>query len=68
MGDYPPKIDETNNNNELRVLPEVIIPEYIIVHDGIPTNSNAKNYIVSFPDYIKMLLHQKYIVPGLKKQ
>ncbi len=52
-GDYPPKIDETNNNNELRVLPEVIIPEYIIVHDGIPTNSNAKNYIVSFPDYIK---------------
>lgn len=52
-GDYPPKIDEINNNNELRVLPEVIIPEYIIVHDGIPTNSNAKNYIVSFPDYIK---------------
>ncbi len=53
-GDYPPKIKEDNNNNsELRILPEVIIPEYIIVHDGIPTNTQAKNYIISFPEYVK---------------
>ena len=54
-GNYPPKIDEAEKQEELgiRVLPNVLIPEYIIVHDGIPTNSSAKNYIVSFPDYIK---------------
>ncbi len=55
-GDYPPKIDEetvitADNNN--RVYPEVLIPEYIIVHNGIPSNTSAQNYIVSFPDYIK---------------
>ncbi len=58
-GDYPPKITENegnlSNNNEdnARVLPSVVIPEYIIVHDGIPSNSSANNYIVSFPNYIK---------------
>ena len=36
-----------------KVLPRVIIPEYIIVHDGIPTDNHAPNYYVSFPDYIK---------------
>ena len=54
-GDYPPKIPEEPIKEELenlRVLPRVIIPEYIIVHDGIPT-SNAINYTVSFIDYIK---------------
>lgn len=54
-GNYPPKIEEKEQQNRLeeRVLPTVIIPEYIIVHDGIPTNSSAKNYVVSFPEYIK---------------
>lgn len=54
-GKYPPKINEIEKQEDLgeRVLPYVIIPEYIIVHDGIPTNSSATNYIVSFPDYIK---------------
>ncbi len=52
---YPPKIDddESSISNEVRVLPKVIVPEYVIVHDGIPTNTNAPNYTVSFPDYIK---------------
>jgi len=36
-----------------RVLKEVIIPENIIVHDGIPTNTSAPNYTVPFIDYIK---------------
>lgn len=54
-GNYPPKIDDIEKQEDLgvRVLPEVLIPEYIIIHDGIPTNSSAKNYIVSFPDYVK---------------
>lgn len=54
---YPPKIPE----NEIKpvtptgeiVLPRVVIPEYIVVHDGIPTNSAAKNYYVKYKDYIK---------------
>lgn len=36
-----------------RVLPRVIVPGYIIVHDGIPSDTNAPNYYVTFPDYIK---------------
>lgn len=35
------------------VLSRVVIPEYIVVHDGVPSNSNAKNYYVRYPDYIK---------------
>jgi len=55
-GDYEPKIPEEpikEEAEEVRVLPKVIIPEYIIVHDGIPTNMAATNYIVPFIDYIK---------------
>ena len=55
-GDYPPNInteEQQTTNNSQRVLPTPFIPEYIIVHDGIPTNTNASNYYVSFPDYIK---------------
>lgn len=35
------------------VLKKVVIPTNIIVHDGVPSNSNAANYTVSFTDYIK---------------
>lgn len=54
--DYPQNISEITNNTtktETRVLKEVIIPQNIIVHDGIPSNSNAANYTVPFTDYIK---------------
>lgn len=50
-----PKIPEDpikNETSSLRVLPRVIVPEYIIVHNGTPT-STATNYIVPFIDYIK---------------
>lgn len=50
-----PKIPEDpikNETSSLRVLPKVIVPEYIIVHNGTPT-STATNYIVPFIDYIK---------------
>ena len=35
------------------VLDKVIIPEKIIVHDGIPSNTSAPNYAVPFVDYVK---------------
>ena len=32
---------------------DVVVPETIIVHDGVPTNSSAPNYFVPYRDYIK---------------
>ena len=54
--DYPPKIPEAeikpvDESGEI-VLSQVVIPEYVIVHDGPPT-SPASNYWVKFRDYIK---------------
>ncbi len=39
--------------NDFRVLPKVLIPEYVIVHDGAPSDTNVSNYYVPFIDYIK---------------
>ncbi len=55
-GEYPPKIPEseikpTGETGEI-VLNRVVVPEYVIVHDGVPS-SNAQDYYVRFPDYIK---------------
>ena len=56
-GEYPPKIAEdeikpTNESGEI-VLSRVVIPEYIVVHDGSPRDSTANNYYVKYKDYIK---------------
>ena len=56
-GSYPPKIAEaeikpTNESGEI-VLSRVVVPQTIIVHDGVPTDSTAKNYYVPYRDYIK---------------
>lgn len=56
-GDYPPKIAESEikplaETGEI-VLSRVVVPEYIIVHDGVPTDSTANNYYVRYKDYIK---------------
>ena len=56
-GDYPPKIAEnevkdTSETGEI-VLSSVVIPEYIVVHDGPPSDSSAQNYYVKYKDYIK---------------
>lgn len=56
-GDYPPKIPEDeikpiDESGEI-VLSRVVIPEYIIVHDGAPSDSTAANYYVRYRDYIK---------------
>ncbi|MBO5352219.1 MAG: peptidoglycan-binding protein [Lachnospiraceae bacterium] len=56
-GSYPPKIaeaevKETISSGEI-VLPSVVIPEFVIVHDGTPNNTRARNYTVRYRDYIK---------------
>jgi hypothetical protein len=55
--EYPPKIPEEEikpiaESGEI-VLDRVVIPEYIIVHDGVPSDSTAPNYWVRYKDYIK---------------
>ena len=55
---FPPKIPEVSvkplpDSDGLVVLPEPVIPDFIIVHDGAPTNTAARNYTVPFADYIK---------------
>lgn len=54
----PPKIPE----DEVKPLPEasgyvvlneVVVPEFIVVHAGVPSNTSAPNYWVPFKDYIK---------------
>lgn len=57
FGDYPPKIPEAeikpiDESGEI-VLSRVVIPEYVIVHDGVPDDSTAPNYYVRYRDYIK---------------
>ena len=57
FGTYPPKIPEDEikpmaETGEI-VLSRVVIPEYVIVHDGVPNDSTAPNYLVRYRDYIK---------------
>lgn len=57
FGEYPPKIAE----NEIKdiqatgevVLSRVVIPEFMVVHDGPPSDSTAPNYYIQYRDYIK---------------
>lgn len=56
-GEYPPKIPEDevkpiNETGEI-VLSRVVVPEYIVVHDGSPRDTTATNYYVKYKDYIK---------------
>ena len=55
--EYPPKIPEDeikpmDESGEI-VLSRVVIPEYVIVHDGVPQDPTAPNYYVRYTDYIK---------------
>lgn len=54
---YPPKIAEPEikplaESGEI-VLSRVVIPETIVVHDGVPGDSTATDYYVPYIDYIK---------------
>lgn len=56
-GEYPPKIPEDeikplHETGEI-VLSRVVVPEYIVVHDGSPRDNTAQNYYVKYKDYIK---------------
>ena len=35
------------------VLPDPVVPEFVIVHEGIPTDTSARNVWVPFRNYIK---------------
>lgn len=56
--EFPPKIPE-EPVKELPpslgfvVLPRVVVPEFIVVHAGVPTDASAPNYWIPFTDYIK---------------
>ena len=57
FGNYPPKIAEAEikpvgESGEI-VLSRVVVPEYVIVHDGAPSDSSASDYWVRYRDYIK---------------
>lgn len=57
FGNFPSKIPESeikpvNQPGEI-VLSRVVVPETVVVHDGVPTDSTAKNYYVPYRDYIK---------------
>ena len=56
-GVYPPKIPEDeikpmDETGEI-VLSRVVIPEFIVVHDGVPSDPSAQNYYVRYKDDIK---------------
>lgn len=55
--DYPPKIEEDeikpmDEDGEI-VLSRVVVPETVVVHDGLPNDASAPNYYVPYRDYIK---------------
>ncbi|MDD6156363.1 MAG: peptidoglycan-binding protein [Lachnospiraceae bacterium] len=57
FGNFPPKIPEDEvkpmaETGEI-VLNRVVIPEYVVVHDGPPGDNTVANYYVRYRDYIK---------------
>lgn len=54
---FPPKIPESPVKEDYEkgfiVLPNVVVPGTIVVHDGPPDDTLAKNYFLPFKDYIK---------------
>ena len=59
VGNYPPKIPENPEKplppppSGFVVLPEPVVPEFVVVHQGLPDDPSAPNYTVKFNDYIK---------------
>lgn len=57
-GFFPPKIPEDPikplpPSLGFVVLPDPVIPEYVIVHEGVPSDTTARNLYIPFKDYIK---------------
>ncbi len=58
LGGFPEKIPEAETKpmpppGGTVVLPEPVVPEFIIVHAGVPSDSSAPDYTVGYTDYIK---------------
>lgn len=56
-GTFPPKIEEPEvkplpQGNGFVVLPEPVIPEFMVVHLGLPSDASAENVWIPFKDYI----------------
>lgn len=57
-GDYPAKVPEAEEKDLPKesgfiVLDKVVIPEFIVVHDGEPNDNSAPNYWIPYKEYIK---------------
>lgn len=57
-GTYPPKIPESDLKplpppTGFVVLDNPVVPEFVVVHDGLPENASVKNYWIPFKEYIK---------------
>ena len=57
-GTYPPKIAEDPvkplpTPSGLVILDKVVIPEFIVVHDGDPNDDSAPDYWIPYQEYIK---------------
>ncbi|MFA9396668.1 MAG: peptidoglycan-binding protein [Clostridiaceae bacterium] len=59
VGSFPPKIPEDPNKELPKdpsgfvVLAQPVVPQYIVVHTGVPSDNSAPNYTVRYKDYIK---------------
>lgn len=58
VGDFPPKIPEDPEKKVPKpkgtvVLPQPVIPEFIVVHAGVPDDPSAPNYTIPYKEYIK---------------
>lgn len=57
FGTYPAKMPEAEikpvtESGDI-VLSRVVVPETVVVHDGVPSDSTAANFFVPYRDYIK---------------
>lgn len=54
-GAFPPKVYEDTIKQEFETgeITPITIPEYVIVHDGLPSDRFVENYYVEYRDYIK---------------
>jgi peptidoglycan hydrolase-like protein with peptidoglycan-binding domain len=57
-GTFPPKIPENEvkplpDSTGFVVLPQPVVPEFVIVHEGVPSDKTARNSWIYFKDYIK---------------
>ncbi len=50
---YEDEVKPIKKETGFVVLDSVVIPEYIVVHDGSPDDNSAPNYYIPYKDYIK---------------